>query len=55
MTLTSSSYVTMVAAGEKGRPIPVPPVCQETKEERRRYQEGKERAIKRQEHGSKAG
>ena len=56
VTLTSSSYVTMVSIDEKGRPMPVPPVIPETEEERRRYQEGKERALRRrQERESKLG
>ena len=46
----------MVSIDEKGRPIPVPPVIPETEEERRRYQEGKERALRRrQERESKLG
>jgi acyl-CoA hydrolase len=47
VTHTSSSYVTMVAIDKKGRPIPVPQVIPKTREEKRRYRQGKERALSR--------
>jgi len=34
---TNSSYITMVAVGEDGRPVPVPPYEPQTSEERRRH------------------
>lgn len=36
---TSSAYLTFVALGPDGKPVPVPPVIPETEEERRRYEE----------------
>lgn len=36
---TSSAYLTFVALGQDGRPIVIPPVIPETKEEKRRYEE----------------
>lgn len=42
-TLTTRAFVTMVATDESGRPLPVPPLLQETDEERRRAGEAAER------------
>ena len=47
ITHTNSSYVTMVAIDEKGKPISVSQVIPETKEEKRRYSEGERRALMR--------
>ncbi|MCC7197657.1 acyl-CoA thioesterase [Candidatus Peregrinibacteria bacterium] len=44
---TNSSYVTMVAVDEKGRPVPVPSLKPETTEEIRRYKEGEARYLTR--------
>ena len=44
---TNSSYVTMVAIDEKGRPIPVPQLVLETDVDRRRNAAGAERAAHR--------
>ncbi|MBI3722609.1 acyl-CoA thioesterase [bacterium] len=41
---TNSSYVTMVAVDEHGKPTPVPRLVLETDEDRRREREGAERA-----------
>jgi acyl-CoA hydrolase len=38
-TATSTSYLTMVALDEEGRPTPVPPIAPETPEEHRRARE----------------
>jgi acyl-CoA hydrolase len=40
---TSSAYLTFVALGEKGKPMPIPPVIPETPDEIRRYAEAGER------------
>ncbi len=40
---TSSAYLTFVALGNDGRPVPIPAVIPETEEEKRRYQEAEER------------
>ncbi len=40
---TSSAYLTFVALDEKGKPTEVPPVLPETSEEKRRFEEGRER------------
>lgn len=42
-TLTTRAFVTMVATDENGRPVPVPPLLQETDEERQRAAEAAER------------
>jgi acyl-CoA hydrolase len=47
ITHTNSSYVTMVAIDEKGKPASIPQVIPETEEEKRRYREGEERSLKR--------
>ncbi len=39
----AEAYVTMVALGPDGRPVPVPPLTLTTEEERRRFAEGRER------------
>lgn len=44
---TNSSYVTMVAVDEKGKPVPVPSLKPETAEEKRRYAEGEARYLQR--------
>jgi acyl-CoA hydrolase len=36
---TSTAYLTMVALGEEGEPVPVPPLAVETDDERRRQRE----------------
>ena len=43
LTHTNSAYLVYVALGDDGRPCPVPRLVLETDEERRRWQEGKER------------
>ncbi len=43
ITHTGSSYVTYVALGEDGKPIEVPDVVPHSKEEKRRWREGKQR------------
>lgn len=42
-----NAYVTMVAIGPDGRPVPVPPILAETPEERRLLEEGRRRAEER--------
>jgi acyl-CoA hydrolase len=44
---TGSSYMTFVALDETGHPTTVPRVIPVTREEKRRYSEGKERRAKR--------
>jgi acyl-CoA hydrolase len=44
---TGSSYLTFVALDESGRPTPVAPIIPETKDEKRRYNDGKVRRMKR--------
>jgi acyl-CoA hydrolase len=44
---TNSSYVTMVAIDQQGRPVPVPPLVTETDVDRRRQRAGAERAAHR--------
>lgn len=46
-THTGSSYLTMVALDEKGRPTEVPDIILETDVEKRRYSAAKERKAKR--------
>ncbi len=36
---TSSAYLTFVAVGDDGKPLPVPPVVPETDEEKRRFED----------------
>ena len=36
---TSTAYLTMVAVGDDGKPVPVPPIILETDDERRRQRE----------------
>jgi len=44
---TSSAYLTFVALGADGKPLPVPPVVPESGEEKRRYEEaGRRRAYR---------
>lgn len=45
----SSSYVTFVALDKYNKPTPIPQIIPETKEEKRRFQEGEKRAKKRKE------
>ncbi len=40
---TASAYLTFVALGEKGKPVPVPPLLPETVEELRRFEAAKQR------------
>lgn len=40
---TSSAYLTFVAIGKDGKPVPVPPLLLETDEERRRHQDAQTR------------
>lgn len=40
---TSSAYLTFVALDAMGLPTPVPPVIPETEDEKRRFQEGRQR------------
>lgn len=40
---TASAYLTFVALGEDGRPVPIPPVIPESPDEKRRYEEAVER------------
>jgi uncharacterized protein (TIGR00369 family) len=46
-THTNSSYFTMVALDDQGRPVEVPPLLLETDEDRRRNREAGERAAER--------
>lgn len=46
-THTNSSYFTMVALDDQGRPVEVPPLILETDEDRRRNREAGERAAER--------
>jgi len=41
---TNSSYFVMVALDDEGRPVEVPPLILETDEDRRRNEEGRQRA-----------
>lgn len=41
--LVGEAYVTMVAVDAVGHPIPVPPLALATEEERRRFEEGRQR------------
>lgn len=44
---TSSAYLTFVALGADGKPVPVPPVVPESEDEKRRYDEaGRRRAYR---------
>jgi uncharacterized protein (TIGR00369 family) len=44
---TNSAYCVYVALDEEGRPTPVPPLLLETDEERRRFEEGRQRQERR--------
>jgi acyl-CoA hydrolase len=46
-THTSTAYLTMVALGDDGRPVEVPPIAPETDEERRREREAQVRRTNR--------
>jgi acyl-CoA hydrolase len=46
-THTNSAYVVLVALGDDGRPIQVPPLILETAEERRRWAEAEARQSRR--------
>ena len=50
---TGSSYLTFVAIDDQRRPIEVPPVIPETPDEKRRFQEAKERRDNRLAHRSR--
>ncbi len=50
--LTTTSFVTAVAVGEDGKPVPVPPVLPQTKEEQRLYEMVAERQQFRKEGAS---
>jgi acyl-CoA hydrolase len=39
----NNAYLTFVAVGEEGKPVPVAPIVAETEEEKRRYEEAMER------------
>lgn len=45
--LTSRAYLTMLAVDDNGKPTPVPQVIPETGEEKRQYEQAKERYINR--------
>jgi acyl-CoA hydrolase len=40
---TASAYLTFVALGPDGRPVPVQPICPETPDELRRFEDAKKR------------
>ncbi|WP_066565456.1 acyl-CoA thioesterase [Snodgrassella sp. CFCC 13594] len=40
---TNSCYFSMVAVGAHGKPVPVPPLCIATEDQRRRFEEAEER------------
>jgi acyl-CoA hydrolase len=44
---TSSAYLTFVAIGENGKPVPVAPVIAESEEEKRQYHEAGRRRVQR--------
>ena len=44
---TNSAYLTMVSLDKDRKPAPVPKIVPQTKEEKRRFQEGKLRARQR--------
>ncbi len=44
---TNTCYLTFVALGDDGRPVPVPPLAPETEVERRRYREAEVRRAQR--------
>ena len=46
---TNTCFFTMVAVDEDGRPVPVPELKLETEEDRRRFEAGHERALRRKE------
>jgi acyl-CoA hydrolase len=45
--LVAEAYVTMVAVGPDGRPVPVPPLTLASEEERSRFEEGRRRTAAR--------
>jgi len=45
--LTNQAYLVYVALGDDGRPAEVPPLIPETEEERRRWEQGKQRPAER--------
>ena len=47
LTYTNSAFVVYVALGDDGRPTPVPELILETDEERRIWEEGKARQLRR--------
>jgi acyl-CoA hydrolase len=46
-THTNSAYLTFVAIDEEGRPVPVPPLIPQTKDEKRRYRGAARRRLQR--------
>ena len=50
---TNSSYLTYVAIDEQGRPVTVPEIIPKTRDEKRRWREGKARRLQRLEFLSK--
>lgn len=54
--LVGEAYVTMVAVDETGRPTPIPPLALETDEDRRRFEEGRQRMeLRRATRAARAG
>jgi acyl-CoA hydrolase len=53
-TYTNSAYLTFVAIDEEGRPVPVPPIKPQTKEEQRRYRDAARRRQQRLLHRGKS-
>ena len=52
---TNSAYVTMVSLDENRKPAPAPKIVPETKDEKRRFEEGRIRAQRRKELRKKKG
>ncbi len=52
---TNSAYVTMVSLDENRKPTPAPKILPETKDEKRRFEEGRIRAQQRKELRKKKG
>lgn len=46
---TGKAYLTFVALNEFGQTIPVPPILPETEDEKRRFEDGRQRKLKRME------
>jgi acyl-CoA hydrolase len=45
--LTNRAYAVYVALGDDGRPVEVPPLLPTTEDERRRWEQGRERQAER--------